>query len=249
MKVFLKPLQWLYCIYALVIFIVLMLGVLPIVVVALFMGKIKGGNLIYKACKIWGFSWYFFVGLRHENIYEKPHDKSKQYIFVANHISYMDIPPAFLSFQQPMRILAKYEMAKVPLFGFIYKNAAILVDRSSPLNRAKSVRILKSYLKKNISIFIFPEGGFNETGKPLKDFFDGAFRMAIETATPIKPVLFVDTEDRLHYRGLFTLTPGKCRTVFLEEVPVHGLTIKDLKQLKERVFNIMEDGMKRFRKY
>ncbi len=248
MKILLKPVQWIYCLYALAWFIILMLGVIPFVIVSLFLGKIKGGNLIYKACKVWGFLWYFFVGIRHKNIYESPHDTSRQYIFVANHISYIDIPPAFMSFHQPLRVLGKYEMSKMPLFGFIYRNTAVLVDRSSPAKRAKSVRILKSYLRKHISIFIFPEGTFNETGNPLKEFYDGAFRIAIETETPIKPVIFIDTQARLHYSGLFTLTPGPCRTVFLEEVNVQGLTIKDLQPLKQKVYEIMEAGIIKHKK-
>ena len=249
MKLLLKPLQWLYCIYALLVFILTMLPVIPCVLIGLFYGKIIGGNFIYKVCKYWGFVWYFMVGIRQRIIYEAPHDASKQYIFVANHISYLDIPPAFTSFNQPLRVLGKIEMAKVPVFGFIYKNTAVLVDRSSPMARAKSVRILKSYLRKHISIFLFPEGTFNITGKPLKPFFDGAFRMAIETQTPVKPVLFVDTLDRLHYRSLFSLTPGICRSVFLEEIPVAGLTANDIQTLKQQVFDSMEVGMRKYRKY
>lgn len=249
MKNLLKPIQWIYCVYALTIFIVLMFCALPFVIVALFLGKVRGGNLIYKACKIWGFIWYFFVGMRHKNIYESPHDASEQYIFVANHISYLDIPPVFMSFRQPLRVLGKYEMSKVPVFGFIYKNTAVLVNRSNAAERSKSVSILKSYLRRHISIFIFPEGTFNETGNPLKAFYDGAFRIAIETQTAIKPVLLIDTEDRLHYRSLFSLTPGVCRSVFLQEVHVAGLTISQLPQLKQQVYEIMEAGMKRYRKY
>jgi 1-acyl-sn-glycerol-3-phosphate acyltransferase len=108
---------------------------------------------------------------------------------------------------------------------------------------------MKSYLQKHISIFIFPEGTFNETGAPLKDFFDGAFRIAIETETPIKPVLFIDTVDRLHFRSIFTLTPGPSRVVFMDEVPVEGLTIDDLPALKDKVYAIMDAGLRRYRKY
>lgn len=230
-------------------FIVLMFLVVPVVVVALFFGKIKGGNLVYKACKVWGYIWYFLVGIRHQTIYEAALDKTSQYIFVANHISYMDIPPIVVGMDQPVRVLAKYEMSKVPVFGFIYKNATVLVDRRDAERRAQSVREMKAFLEKHISIFIFPEGTFNETGAPLKDFFDGAFRIAIETQTSIKPVLFVDTVDRLHYSGILTLTPGKCRVVFMEEVPVDGLTMTDLPELKKKVYNIMDAGLRRYRSY
>ena len=55
-----------------------------------------------------------------------------------------------------------------------------------------------------------------------------------------------DTHTRMHYRGIFELTPGKTRTVFLNEIPVEGLTIKDVAQLKKQVREIMEDGLKRY---
>ena len=247
MKILLKPLQWIYSIYALLVFVALMLLALPFVVETSFFGKIKGGNFIYKVCNVWGVVWSFLVGIYHKNIYEVPHDKSKQYIFVANHISYMDIPPVVIAFKQPIRILAKYELSKMPVFGYIYKKAAIMVDRRDPEKRAKSVMQLKAVLRKNISIFIFPEGTFNQTDKPLKDFYDGAFRIAIETQTPIKPILFLDTVDRLHYRSIFSLTPGKSRLLFMDEVPVNGLQMSDMKPLKEAVFNKMEEGLLRYR--
>ncbi len=249
MKLLLKSLQWIYCIYALSIFIALIFIALPFVIIASFFGEVKGGNFIYKICSTWGFIWYFLVGIRHKNIYESPHDPTKHYIFVANHCSYMDIPPAVMAVRQPIRVLGKYESSKIPIFGYIYGKAVILVDRSNAERRAQSVRKLTDFIKKNISIFIFPEGTFNITPAPLKSFYDGAFRIAIETSTSIKPVLFVDTLERLHFKSLFSLTPGKCRCVFLEEVPVAGYTMDDIAALKQIVYNRMDAGMRRYRKY
>lgn len=247
MKLLLKPLQFIYSIYGMLCFVVLMLLTLPFVIAASFFGRIKGGNFIYKICKVWGFAWYALIGIRHKNIYEVPHDVNRQFIFVANHISFIDIPPIVVSMNQPVRVLGKYEMVRVPVFGYIYKCAVILVDRRDAERRAQSVREMKASLQKHISIFIFPEGTFNETGAPLKEFYDGAFRIAIETQTPIKPILFLDTVDRLHYRSIFTLTPGPCRVVFMEEVPVAGLQMQDVPMLKEKVHNIMEEGLLRYR--
>jgi len=245
MKFILRLLQYIYCVYALLMFIVLMFIALPFIIASSAFG-IKGGNFIYKVCKLWARTWYLFVFVQHKDIFEAPHDTSKQYIFVANHISYMDIPPIVLTARQPVRILGKYEMVKIPVFGWIYRTAVILVDRRDAETRAKSVRALKAAIARGISIFIFPEGTFNETGEPLKDFFDGAFRIAIETQTPIKPLLFVDTLKRLHYRGLFELTPGQNRVVYLEEIKVGGLTMKDMGALKEQVYRVMEDGLRRY---
>lgn len=210
---------------------------------------IKGANIIYKLCNGWARSWYFLIGIQHKEIYEAKHEPEKQYIFIANHISYLDIPTIVSSIHQPVRVLGKYEMVKYPIFGWIYRAAVILVDRRDTRHRAKSVRALKAALFRGISIFLFPEGTFNETRQPLKDFYDGAFRIAIETQTSIKPLLFIDTVDRLHYRGIFELTPGICRVVFMNEVKVEGLTITDLPLLKQQVYEMMKKGLERYRTY
>ena len=249
MKLIRKTIHFVYCGYAFLVFVLLMFLVFPFVMLSLLLGNIKGGNLIYQLCRLWATIWYALIGIKHQEIYEAPHDRSRQYIFVANHISYMDIPPVVLIAHQPVRILGKYEMVKLPVFGWIYRAAVILVDRRNSETRAKSVRALKSALKKHISIFIFPEGTFNETTKPLKDFYDGAFRIAIETETPIKPIILADTIDRLHYKGIFELTPGINRVIYLEEVPVKGLTINDIQSLKGRVYTQMESALKRYRNY
>ncbi|MDP4360703.1 1-acyl-sn-glycerol-3-phosphate acyltransferase, partial [Escherichia coli] len=86
----------------------------------------------------------FLIGISHQEIYEVPHDLNKQYIFVANHISYMDIPPLVLIAHQPIRVLGKAEMTRIPVFGWIYRAAVILVNRSNPETRARSVRALKA---------------------------------------------------------------------------------------------------------
>ena len=243
MKWLLFPFRLLYCMYALAVFIVVMFLVIPFVLIGSFFGKINGGNFIYRACMVWGDCWFFLIGIRHKNIFEGPHDKTHQYIFVANHISYLDAPFIVKSIRQPVRVLGKIEMARVPFFGFIYRNAIVTVDRSSAENRSKSVRILKSVLKKGISIFLFPEGTFNETGKPLKEFYDGAFRMAIETKTPVKPVLFLDGYSRMNYKSIFSLTPGRSRSVFLETIPVDSFTLKDVNKLKALVYQRMEEKL------
>lgn len=237
-----------YNIYALIVFIALMLVTCPFIIVASAFG-IRGGNAVYMFCRLWAIIWYTFIGIRHKEIYEFPHNKNNYYIFIGNHSSYMDIPAAVLSIHQPVRILGKYEMVKYPVFGWIYRAAAILVDRRNAEQRAKSVRALKAALKRKISVFIFPEGTFNETTHPLKDFYNGAFRIAIETQTPIKPLLIIDTLERMHYSGLLTLTPGISRIVYLQEIDVSGYTINDLAELKEKVYKIMEEGLKRYRTY
>src|ERR1035437_161679 len=134
-----------------------MLLLLPIFLVASFFGKVNGGNIIYEACRVWADIWMFLIGISHKNIYEVPHDTSRQYIFVNNHISYLDIPVMMKAIRrQNFRILGKAELAAIPVFGFIFKHAAVSVDRKNPEHRAKSVITLKSIIRRKISIYICP---------------------------------------------------------------------------------------------
>ncbi len=85
------------------------------------------------------------------------------------------------------------------------------------------------------------------TGDPLKSFYDGAFKIAIETQTPMQPILFLDTYDRLYYRSIFSLRPGPSRAVFLRPVPVNGLTMEDVGKLKEDVRVLMETKLREYK--
>ncbi len=249
MKIIIKFVQALYSIYAFLLFVLFLILVIPMVMIASLFGTVKGGNIIFRICSLWADCWMPMIGLFHKNIYRSPHVADHACIFVANHISYMDIPVLVKTLRQPIRVLAKIEMSKIPLFGYLYRKATVMVDRSSNENRAKSVKTLKAILRRGISVVIFPEGTFNVTGQPLKEFYNGAFRIAIETQTPIKPVVFPLTLDRLHYDSIFSLTPGRSLAVFLDEIPVDGLTIGDIDLLKNKVYYAMDEELRKWRKY
>ena len=235
-----KFIKAIYSIYAAITFIAVMLLIFPFAIISSFFGRIRGGNMVYRLCIVWADLWFPLIVIWHKRIFEVPHDKTKQYIFVTNHISYLDAAIIPKAYRQPVRPLGKVEMSKVPVFGFIYRNAIVTVDRSSPENRASSVRVLKSIISKGISVLVFPEGTFNMGTTPLKDFYDGAFRVAIETQTPVKPVLFLDAYTRMPYESLFLMTPGKSRIVYLDEIPVNGYTLENVKELKDKVYAVME---------
>ena len=238
-------LSQLYTIYALFWFAFFTLLAFPLVLIFSLFGKRRGGNLICYMARIWADLWYFVLGIRHENIFESSYDPSRNYVFLFNHSSYMDIPCLFKAIRkQPFRVLGKEEIKKIPVFGFIYSRGAVMVDRGDTVRRAKSVRALKSLLKHHISIGIFPEGTFNETGNALKSFYDGAFRIAIETQTPIKPVLFLDNYNLLNHHELLSLKHGKSRAVFLEEISPEGFTLKQISLFKQKVYTIMESKLK-----
>jgi 1-acyl-sn-glycerol-3-phosphate acyltransferase len=205
---------------------------------------------IYKIGRYFSKTLYLFIGMRHQEIYEGIHHFNQAHVFVGNHNSYMDIPPIVQLRHQPIRPLGKFESSKIPIFGWVYRAAVIMVDRSSPEKRAKSLRNLKAALHKRNSIFIFPEGTFSMTHKkPLKSFFSGAFKLAIEMQIPIQPILMIDAVDRMDFESVFTLTPGPNRVVYLETIQVTDYTMNDVEKLKNEVFDIMEAGLRKYRTY
>ncbi|MBS1566600.1 MAG: 1-acyl-sn-glycerol-3-phosphate acyltransferase [Bacteroidetes bacterium] len=246
MKLLKKCLQVVYVAYAVLLFTALLLIIFPFTLLASLAGRIKGGNIIYAISGYWADTWLLLTGIWVRKTGNPPPAEAGAHIFLANHISYMDIPMFVKTLRMPIRALANAETGRIPVFGFLYKRAAVMVDRSSAANRARSVHILKSVLRKGVSIFIFPEGMLNTTGQPLKTFYDGAFRIAIETQTPLQPMLFPDTVRRLHYSSLWSLTPGISRVIFLPVVEVKGLTTDDVEALKEKVYVLMEDALKKY---
>jgi 1-acyl-sn-glycerol-3-phosphate acyltransferase len=76
-----------------------------------------------------------------------------------------------------------------------------------------------------------------------------AFKLAIEMQVPIQPILLVDAVDRMHYSSVFTLTPGKNRVVYLPTVKVDEYTMDDIEILKDKVYQMMDEGLRRYRNY
>ncbi|MEO8720601.1 MAG: lysophospholipid acyltransferase family protein [Ginsengibacter sp.] len=242
-----KVLKFFFSIYGFTVFIVWMFILLPIFIYAFLEEPVKGGNLIYKVSRFWADAFFFMIGIDHRNIYEQPYDNNEEYIFISNHISYLDIPMMMKVIRRKnIRILGKAEMNKIPIFGSIYKRGAVSVDRRNVIARAKSLNKLIAFINKNISVFICPEGTFNTTNQALKNFYNGAFRIAIESKKPIQPILFLDTYDRLSYKSIFSLNPGKCRAVFLSKTSTENLTIEDVSFLKEKIYDQMKEALIRY---
>jgi 1-acyl-sn-glycerol-3-phosphate acyltransferase len=234
-------------VYALILFGVMLIIVFLLALPASLLGTFWGGNVIYMLCRTWTDVLFWAVGIRHENIYEHRPERGAPCIFVANHRSYLDAALIPKAVRWPVRPLGKIELTRKPLFGFIYSRVIVVVDRSDPEARAESVQKLMGQLRRGISIFMFPEGTVNKTGELLGPFYDGAFRMAIETQCPVQPILFLDASARFNRLSVFSLNPGRSRAIFLEPVPVIGRTMEGVGALRDEVHARMDEGLKRYK--
>ena len=167
--------------------------------------------------------------------------KGENYVVVCNHNSLVDIPVSSPYILGPNKTLAKMEMARIPIFGVIYKAGSVLVNRKNPASRRESFNQMDAMLKMGLHLCLYPEGTRNKTDKPLQPFYDGAFITAIRAQKPIIPALIFNTKKILPHHIKLWARPMPIRFHFLPPVSTEGLTLNDTAALKERVYKLMED--------
>ena len=226
------PFQLLYCLYAYSLAVIIIISLIPCLILCLPLGKFRGGNIMFEIYRVLVNVFFLLIGIRHVNHYESKPAANEQYIFIPNHISYLDAIVVILTIKHHFRAIGKYELLKVPIFGFLYKFCVITVNRSSPEDRARSLNDLRKTLARGISIAVFPEGTFNMADGPMAEMYDGAFKLAIETGKKLQPILFLDTYHRMHFRHFFTLSPGRSRAVYLTPIDPTDYPGADPKALK-----------------
>jgi 1-acyl-sn-glycerol-3-phosphate acyltransferase len=161
-----------------------MLIFLPGLTLPFFFGLGKVG---YFFLYIWSWVFSLLTRIRYEFYGREKIDRKKAYIYVSNHTSFLDLPGIRMLIPGQFRPLAKKELLKIPVFGWIARSATIIVDRSSSQSRKRSLDKLKAALLEGISILIFVEGTQNRSKDLLQPFHDGAFRIAVDTQQPLLP--------------------------------------------------------------
>ena len=237
MKIIKFVLSLLYKIWVGLVFTVFMIILLPGIVLPFLLGQ-KFGSVGYAFLWLW--SWIFskLTFIRYKFYGKENFRKGQAYIYVSNHTSFLDIPGLTMLLPGQFRPLAKKELLKIPIFGWIAQSAAIIVDRTSPESRKKSIDRLKAFLRDHISILIFAEGTQNRSKNTLQPFKDGAFRIAVDTQQPVLPIVVLGAGP-LMPPGTINLKPGLIRIYVGEEIPTTGLRIQDVRALKERTFEVM----------
>ena len=223
---------WFYLVIAIVT-----IGLFPFLFISIL--KHSWYPVFFKVARIWSGAIIFGIGCYPIITREIKYKKGESYMFVANHTSMTDIMLMFLSTRSPFVFVGKKELARFPIFGYIYKRTCILVDRANTKSRVEAFRRAEERLNQGLGVCIFPEGGVPENlDLILDDFKDGAFRLAIEHQIPIAPMTFHDNKTRLPY-SFYKGGPGRMRVKVHLLVPTDGLRLEDRKSLKERTRQII----------
>lgn len=183
--------------------------------------------------------YFFLTGIRMKISGLENFQSGQSYIITGNHSSNLDLLNAAYFLPLKTKALAKIQIKKIPVLGYLFGIVSVFVDRHDKESRLKSINDLKKWLNKGYSIFIYPEGTRNTTNKPLKDFYDGAFRMAIETQQPILPVCVINGK-KIWAPKTYWLKPGTMKAIYLPPVSTLGMHEGDIPQLKEKIYRMME---------
>ncbi|MBN1272646.1 MAG: 1-acyl-sn-glycerol-3-phosphate acyltransferase [Candidatus Aminicenantes bacterium] len=214
------------------IYILIVLFLLPLFLVCILIGKATPIMALGKGAVRLG---QYILGIKIDVTGREGIDRKKPYVFMANHQSFLDGPLLFMLIPQPVRIILKKEIFRIPVIGQAMKTADFVpVDRKGVQGGRKSVERAISFVKKNAySFLIFPEGTRSLDSR-LQRFRRGGFFLAAKSGAPIIPIALTGTFS-LMPKGTFFIRRGRVKVAFLPEVSVQGQAEKDFPRLMETV--------------
>lgn len=225
--------------WALLMFVVTMLiFMVPFLLFCYTVSDPKKNKRFILYSRTWMRFYLFSIGCPLTVRGKKQFKPGEVYIVLCNHNSFMDIPVSSPAIPGGNKTIAKNEIAKVPIFGMLYKTGSVLVDRSSDASRKESYVNMKKVLDMGLHMCIYPEGTRNKSNEPLKTFQSGAFRLAVETRKSIIPAVIFNSKKVLPSGKGFYLEPHPLSIHFLAPVPVAGETAETL---KEKCWMVMRD--------
>lgn len=166
-------------------------------------------------------------------------DPNGSYVFISNHLSYMDTPVALANIPVQFRFLAKRGLFQIPFLGQHLSRAGhIPVPREDPRAAVKTMQIAAEAIKqKKISLLIFPEGGRSHDGV-LRSFKEGGAYIAIRAGVPVVPMAILGSREVLPYGG-GVVKAGSVTLRILNPIETSGFDLKDRSVLTERARNLI----------
>ncbi len=167
-------------------------------------------------------------------------EEGKSYVFVANHQSHFDIPACFKVIPRKLRMLAKKELFRIPVFGWSMAMIGhIVIDRENRERAVKSVDEAADRLRtEDICPVIFPEGTRSSDGK-IQKFKKGAFVLAIKAEREIVPVTILGSRDVLP-KKTWVISPGHIHVILDKPVVTKGMDYKKRDELAVQIQEVIE---------
>ena len=210
-----------------------------------FTAIVKNEIIVAKLTRYWSKLTIYLSFIFPKVEWEEKLDKKGQYIFCPNHVSTLDIPLILAVLPMPLQYMGKAEIAKIPLFGYFYKNNTVVVYRANRRNAYDAFLKAGEKLKKGINMCIFPEGGIPKADVFLKKFKNGSFRLAIEQNIKTVPITMPDSKS-MFPEQYFKGRPGIVRIKIHKPIDPNNLAEKSIENLNTSVYNIIFEELKNY---
>jgi 1-acyl-sn-glycerol-3-phosphate acyltransferase len=162
-------------------------------------------------------------------------DRKTPYVFMSNHLSFLDAPLLVTVVDRPVRFVVKRFVFRVPVLGLGMRFAGYVpLDKEGVgEGRKRIARAIELIKERRYSFLVYPEGTRSPEGT-LLPFRRGGFFLALDAGAPIVPVSIRGTYE-LMPRGARRIRKGPVRIVFHEPIAVSGYAPETMPELMERV--------------
>lgn len=204
------------------------------VILAALVGMPRQASGVYEAAaRGWGAALLRLHGLRVEVQGAEIARAAQPCVFVANHVSFVDVWVLVTAIPGSARFVAKQELRYVPFFGWAMEAAGhIAIDRRNRDAAFNAYERAAVAIHAGMSAIVFAEGTRSRDGT-LQPFKKGPFVLAIAAQVPVVPVYVDGTYDVLP-KGAARIHRGPIRLSFGEPLPTRGLTYDDRDALGAR---------------
>lgn len=194
----------------------------------------RTGDSVLALARIWSRILLASAGVKVEVEMHAPLNRTRPYVFMANHASMIDIWAMFVALPVRFRFIAKKQLRQIPLFGWaMAAGRFIFIDRQNAVAARRSIAEAAARIRSGQSVVIYPEGTRTRDGG-LLPFKKGGFHLAIDSGVEIVPVAIHGTRA-LMPRGAMLMRAGTVKVEVGEPVPTAGLTTSDREPLIARV--------------
>ena len=172
-------------------------------------------------------------------------DPQGSYVFISNHLSYMDTPVALGHIPVQFRFLAKRGLFQIPFLGQHLSRAGhIPVPREDPRAAVKTMQTAAETIqRKKISLLVFPEGGRSHDGN-LRPFKEGGAYIAIRAGVSVVPLVMIGTRKVLPF-GSGVVKAGRVTLRILKPIETKQLTLKDRGALTSELRQLIAEELRR----
>jgi 1-acyl-sn-glycerol-3-phosphate acyltransferase len=172
--------------------------------------------------------------------------KGKTYIIISNHQSLLDIL-LLNCLRYRYKWISKIELTKVPVIGWYLKMADyIVINRGNEESKIEMLEKSYTFLKKGISIMIFPEGT-RSLDNEIGFFKRGAFQLALQANLPLLPVLIDGTGGILPKHGLIFGSGHEIRIKVLDPVYPDSFGTDNPENLALKLSSLMTSELRALR--